>query len=361
MSNYFVKIPLFVFGIFLVSLVLSSCASSPDVLRFSMPSSSALLKQQVWPKPPQTPRYLYLGDLRGESNVNFGAGNNRSLMTRFFSALVGVDNSPASKINLFRPQQGVVADNGQIYIVDAGRRAVFVFDEKKSEFSVWNEEHSGLPLLSPVGIAIAEQRVLVTDSEQAAIFVLNDKGLLVQSIRNPALLRPTGIAYDAITKRIYVSDTKNNDIKVFTLQGELLNTFGQTGAGPGEFNRPTFLSFYDDKLYVADSLNARIQVFTGEGEFISSIGERGLYIGNFSRPKGIAVDSHGNIYVTESFYDYVLIFNSAGKFLLSIGGSGQTAGKFSQPTAVWIDSNDRVFISDMLNARVSMFQYLGNK
>ncbi len=326
----------------------------------SQPVSNSVLKNKtVWPPAPQIARYLYVGDLRGESNKPKNGQEISGVVSRFFSALVGLDNSSKAKVDLLRPQQGVVDSNGRIYVVDAGRRAVFAFDQKKSEFFIWDEINSGLPFSSPVGIAIVEDRIMITDSGKAKIFVLNNNGKLLTSFGDKDLKRPTGIAYDKSTKRIFIADTESDNIKIYSSQGVLLKTFGKRGAALGDFNRPTFLSFKNNKLYVADSLNARIQIFSSDGKVINSIGKRGLYVGNFSRPKGIAVDSQGNIYVTESFYDYLLVFNPAGELLLSIGGSGQKPGQFSQPTAVWIDNSDRVFVSDMLNARVSIFQYLG--
>ncbi len=343
----------------LMLVLLSSCANMPEKLMFSMPMSDISNVNRVWPQLPQTPRFLYIGDLLGESNQVKDSSINRSMLSRFFAVLVGLDYQQDAKIDLLRPQQGVVDSDGRIYVVDRGRQAVFVFDEKKGKFFIWNEAELDLPFKSPVGIAIVEKLIMVTDSEQGKIFVLNKQGQLVKIIGGENLQRPTGIAYDRKGERLFVSDTLADNIKVYDLDGKLLNVIGNRGAAAGEFNRPTFISYRDNKLYVVDSLNARIQIFNQSAKHIKTIGERGLYVGNFSRPKGIAVDSEGNIYVTESYYDYLLIFNPSGELLMSIGGSGSQPGKFSQPTAVWVDNNDRVFVSDMLNARVSIFQYLG--
>ena len=340
--------------------LLNACAVTPDKLLFSMPTSSlGVDNQQVWPRPPQTPRYLFLGDIRGESSRLEVSKKKGSAMSRFFAALVGLESESIPLINLVRPQHGSADDKGRIYVADPGRQAVFVFDEQAGEFLIWNEDLLNIPFKSPIGIAVAENTVLVTDSELGVVYVFSKEGELINNFGEDNLQRPTGIAYDPSGKRIFVSDTNDNNIKVFDLEGKLLDVIGSEGANPGEFNHPTFLMYHGHKLYVADSLNARIQVFDDAGDSIQIIGERGLYIGNLTRPKGIAVDSDGNVYVTESYYDHLLIFNPDGELLMSIGGSGNLAGQFSQPTGVWIDSNDRLFVSDMLNSRVSMFQYLG--
>ncbi|MCH7880258.1 MAG: SBBP repeat-containing protein [Proteobacteria bacterium] len=344
----------------LMVCLLNACATTPDKLMFSMPANNLQPGQlQVWPRPPQTPRYIYIGDIRGESSRAKSDKKKGSALSRFFSALVGLESESIPLINLLRPQHGAVDDKGRIYVADPGRQAVFVFDEKSGEFFIWNEAELNIPFKSPVGIAIAENTILVTDSEQGLVYVFTEEGQLINTLGAEILQRPTGIAYDPLRKRVFVSDTKADNIKIFNLQGALLDVMGARGSNPGEFNHPTFLNYHDDKLYVADSLNARIQIFNDADESIKIIGQRGLYIGNFTRPKGIAVDSDGNIYVTESYYDHLLIFNPMGELLMSIGGSGALAGQFSQPTGVWIDSNDRLFVSDMLNSRISIFQYLG--
>lgn len=342
-------------------MVLSACSVAPDKLRFKMPTQDGLRSQMVWPEPPLKARYRHIGELRGEANKMADPQRERKALSRLFSTLVGLGHNDTPTTNLSSPQQGVVDEKGRIYVVDTGRQAVFVFDEKLSEFSLWNESELGIPFMSPVGIALAGNLILVSDSKQGVVFLLDEQGTLVKTIANKRLKQPTGVAFDPLTKRIFVSDTANDNIKVFDLDGALLKTVGKKGAARGEFNRPTFLSYKDQRLYVADSLNARVQILNEMDGTIRTIGERGLYVGNFSRPKGVAVDSDGNIYVTESFYDHLLIFNSGGELLLTIGGSGRQVGKFSQPTAVWVDARDRVFVADMLNSRVSIFQYLGDR
>ena len=326
-----------------------------------MPTTNpAAVAPIVWPEPPLQAHYQYIGDLRGESNKIKSSEEKKSGFERFFSSLVGLDSEYIPLLDLLRPQHGVVDKNGRIYVTDPGLQAVFVFDEVTGEFFIWNEKKLDIPFLSPVGIALTETSVLVADSEQGLIFEFDLNGSLIKTFGKETLQRPTGIAYDPEQKRILVCDTQQDNIHVFSLQGNPIKVIGSKGSKIGEFNRPTFITYKNNKLYVSDSLNARIQVFNSKDEPVNSIGQRGLYVGNFTRPKGVAVDSDGNIYVSESYYDHLLIFNSVGEFLLSIGGSGNQPGTFAQPTGIWTDNKDRVFVSDMLNSRISIFQYLGD-
>lgn len=340
-------------------LLLPACSIAPPKYAFQMPGIDPdSADNAVWPAPPEVPRYSFIGHLYGESNTPKGDPD-RGGFARFLAAVVGLDENDIDATDLIQPQQVCSDGVGRVYVADSGRQAVFVFDERLGEFFIWNETSLNIPFLSPVGIAYAGDSVWVTDSELALIYRLDPEGDLIDTLGQGIVGRPTGIAYDALGERVFVSDTGNNDIKVFDVDGSLVDVWGNSGPREGELNRPTFIAYRGGRLYVSDSLNARIQVFDSLGEYRGTLGQRGLYIGNLARPKGIALDSDGNVYVSESYYDYVVIYNARGELLMSLGGSGVSPGQFSQPTGVWVDDRDRVFVSDMLNRRISMFQYLG--
>ena len=346
-------------GLF-IAIQVTACSTVSDLHSFDMPGvDEGNGPSQVWPALPAVPRYAFIGHLQGESN-RAEQTPQRGSWARFFAAVAGLDSEQEEALDLVRPQQVVADNNGRIYVTDPGLQSIFVFDENLGEFSVWNERSLDIALPSPIGIALAENSLWVTDSELALVYQLNARGEVLNSFSDDRLKRPTGISFDAQRRRFYISDTAAGDIKLFDPGGQWLETWGTAGNGEGQFNRPTYLYYRDNLLYVADSLNARVQILDAAGHFVRTVGHRGLYVGNFSRPKGIALDSDGNIYVAESYYDHLLVYNSDGRLLMSIGGSGSEAGQFSQPTGLWVDDLDRVFVSDMLNSRVSMFQYLGN-
>ena len=341
-------------------LLLAGCSTFDSQYPFQMPGMDAETgSSRVWPELPEVPRYAFIGHLLGESNRPEPVPQQGAL-ARFFAAIVGLDAEPKTSLDLVRPQQVTTDNLGRVYVTDPGLQSIFVFDEVAGEMVVWNERNLDISLPSPIGLVLAQESVWVTDSELGLVYQLSANGELIKRFGQNELERPTGISYDATGERLFVSDTAAGSIKIFNLQGELIDTWGVSGSGMGSFNRPTYLLYANDRLYVADSLNARVQILDRRGRFVQSVGQRGLYVGNFSRPKGVALDSDGNIYVAESYYDHVLIYDSEGRLLMSIGGSGPETGQFSQPTGIWVDDKDRLYVSDMLNSRVSMFQYLGN-
>jgi DNA-binding beta-propeller fold protein YncE len=55
----------------------------------------------------------------------------------------------------------------------------------------------------------------------------------------------------------------------------------------------------DGKVYVSDSGNAWVQVFTPQGRFIRQLGSFGSGRGQFLHPFDLAVDAAGNVYVAD--------------------------------------------------------------
>lgn len=313
----------------------------------------------MWPAAPEVPRYLYTGTLTGEPNFRRDEAA-VSALARLGRWVAGLDGSGSAPLVLQRPGALVGDEAGRLYVGDASRQAVFVFDETAGELLLWEQAAAGLRFVAPSGLATAEGRLFVADAELAAVFVLDTRGEPLATWGRGLLKRPTGLARDPVSGHLYVADTAAHDVKVFSGAGELLHVIGRRGAEAGEFNFPTHLAFVRGELYVTDTLNNRVQVFGAEGQVHQrQLGQRGLVLGNLVRPKGVGVDSEGNVYVVESYYDSLLVFSPRGEFLLPIGGTGTATGRFYLPAGVWVDLRNRVHIADMFNGRVVTFQFLG--
>ena len=316
-------------------------------------------RKLLWPTAPEIPRYLYAGTLTGEQNFRRPEGE--SALKRFGRWLVGLNGRGETPVVLQRPGAVMGDDNGRLFVADASRQAVFVFDEKAGELKVWDRAEGLLNFVAPSGIAMSARGGLyVADAELGAVYELDAQGEPAGVLGRGLLRRPTGVARDAASGRLFVTDTYAHDVKVFDAQGQLVQTIGQRGAGRAEFNYPTHLALAQGQLYVTDTLNARVQVFdAATGVHRRSFGQRGLVVGNLVRPKGVAVDGEGNVYVIESYYDSLLVFDAQGQLLMSMGGHGTATGRFYLPAGLWVDGRNRVHIADMFNGRVVLFQFLG--
>jgi DNA-binding beta-propeller fold protein YncE len=133
----------------------------------------------------------------------------------------------------------------------------------------------------------------------------------------------------------------------------VLNAFGHSGNGPGEFNRPEGLCVdAQDRLYVADSCNHRIQIFSREGKLLRTYGKAGSGPGELSYPYDICVDNAGRQYVCEFGNSRIQIFDANDRSIEIIGGPGAEPGRFGNPWGVALDSAGNLYVADSQNHRV---------
>ena len=137
---------------------------------------------------------------------------------------------------------------------------------------------------------------------------------------------PRGMASDA-EGNIYVAEMVNHRVQVLRNDGSYLRAWGkggtggyeQVGSGYGEFRLP-YQTAVDDKglVWVTDTDNERVQVFTREGGFVRAFGANnadgtiGSLPGQFHKPYGAASDCVGNVYITEQENRRVQVFGERG-------------------------------------------------
>ena len=92
-----------------------------------------------------------------------------------------------------------------------------------------------------------------------------------------------------------------------------------------------------------------MKVFSKEGEYLNSIGSYGRGMGQFVRPKGIAVDRDQNLFVVDAGFQNVQIFNSEGQLLMFFGGPYQGPGDMYLPANVIVDYDNIGYFEKYVN------------
>src|SRR6266704_5072169 len=172
---------------------------------------------------------------------------------------------------------------------------------------------------------------------------------------------------------LYVTDLSQR-VSVISPGGQVLRRWGNPGTGPGEFKfiagdptTPTDVAGSiavgrTGMVYVSDSGNGRVQVFTPQGRFIRQFGSYGARKGQFFFPGDLAVDGSGNVYVTDDQNQTLAKFSPAGKVIWQIGGSASSdQDLFGHQHLASIDAHGRLVMVNDDQGRVLYVDPSGHK
>jgi sugar lactone lactonase YvrE len=223
---------------------------------------------------------------------------------------------------LDRPTGIATGPDGTIYVLNAANARIDRYAPDGTNIGIWNGQVEEPLKLSwngvqgGTGLEVGpDGLVYIADTWNHAVVVVSPDGKVVRVLGNrgvqsditdagspdqqPGLFfGPRNVAVTA--ERICVTDTGNERVQVFAMDGTFITAFGGFGEGDGQFVEPTGIAVAPDgTIWVADSGNARLQQFDAEGGFIASYpvpewdGQQGI-----NRLNLLAFDDNGILYFT---------------------------------------------------------------
>ena len=314
--------------------------------------------QLQWPAPPDAPRYVYETQLRSPADIRPEKEDER--VRRMLTGRSAVSSDP-----VYRKPAALAARKGRIYVADPPTASVVVFDVPRQRvFQIGVREPN--QVRKPVSIALdASDRVYVLDAGRRAVMVYDSLGLFLFSVGDPAVLeQPSGVAVSADGQKIFVVDRgslEGDDHKVvaYAPDGKELFRLGPRGSGPGQFNIPLSATVSPDgTLFVLDSGNFRVQGFDLKGRPHMIFGSVGTGLGQFSRPRSIATGPDGKIFVSDGSFNNVQIFNPQGELLMWIGTPHlrDGPGQFGLIASIAADETGRLYMSDHYHNKIEVYR-----
>jgi len=237
----------------------------------------------------------------------------------------------------------------------------------------WAKLPPGYSFLDIGGLSVdSKGRVFILNRSPHPVIVLDKDGTFISSWGEGIFKRPHGSRIRG--NFIYCVDEGSHAIYKFTMEGKLLETFGNkdqpsdTGyvrtqklmeslasikRGGPPFNRPTGIDFNSKgEMYASDGYgNARVHKFSKDGKLLFSWGEPGTKPGQFMLPHNVWIDKFDRVWIPDRENSRIQIFDGNGKFLT------QWTDVF-RPTDIYIDKNDIVYVSE-IRPGVSIFTFEG--
>ena len=163
-------------------------------------------------------------------------------------------------------------------------------------------------------------------------------------------------AVDHVRRRQCEQHGGHDRVQKFTREGKWLASFGSFGTGPGQFQRPSGLTWLAGKIYVTDAVNNRVLIFTDAGQYLGVLGAPGQPPLDFNLPYDIAAGGDGALYVIEYGGGRLTKVSTDGRLLGRYGHTGGGEGEFATPWGLAIDSRMRLRIADTKNRRIVSLQ-----
>jgi DNA-binding beta-propeller fold protein YncE len=175
--------------------------------------------------------------------------------------------------------------------------------------------------------------------------------------------------YDSATNQLYVADTPNNRVEIFSFSASACATdspsaftfvsqFGTRGVGAEQFTQVYGVAVdpVNGWVYAVDGAG-RVEKSDLNGNFISQFG-----VGTLNEPRQVTVAPNGDVLVMNARDHDCLVFSGAGASLTSFGSLGAGDGMFTaDPRGVAVSADGTLaFVTDSGGKRIEVFNLLSS-
>ena len=189
---------------------------------------------------------------------------------------------------------GVAVDGSNIYVTDASKNTLLKFDKTgKLLKSVGQKGNGEGEFDRPAGMTIVGGEVIVCDHHNNRLQVFTSDLVFVRQTGslgedNGQLEGPWDITHDE-DGNLYVTETGNNRVPVFTINGEFLRIL----VAPGRIATPTGITYHQGLVYISEWTENRALYICRKN------GEEGRSILCENSKGGVATDQDGFIYICD--------------------------------------------------------------
>ncbi|HEX3030824.1 MAG TPA: hypothetical protein VHS59_01055 [Bacillota bacterium] len=211
-------------------------------------------------------------------------------------------------------------------------------------------------LKEPAYAAAADNgKIYVADSGNHVVKIFSSRGRFISEFgqinKGKQLLYPYGIGFLGSDK-VLVADTGAGALYEFDAEGNYVSTWYDS-------NRKSRLAGVvvgqDDKVYVSDMEGLQVLVFSPEGKLVENF--RGIKT-EIGLPQGLAVTSDGDLWIVDSRNYNVKLFSPKGELKAIFDGGPQWP--LSTAKGLALDSKERIYVVDTLSSIVRVFKSDGS-
>ena len=185
--------------------------------------------------------------------------------------------NPILTIDRVKGPWGVaVNQRGEVVVTELNGHCVSVLNQCGKKLQSFGTQGSGHGQFKyPQGVTVdSEGNILVADTGNQCIqkFATTGEFLTAVGTKGSGPLQfnlPSDVTFNATNHKVYVVDYWNHRVQVLNSDLTFSSTFGKEGSGKGQFKYPWSIACDSTgNVYLTDSMNHHIQVFTAGGKFL---------------------------------------------------------------------------------------------
>lgn len=265
-----------------------------------------------------------------------------------------------------------------VALIYSGRVPAVAGDAPKNapahERFIWGYEKAQ-DFLDPMGLDYDEagKRVYVADTGNGRICVFTQDGMPVdeyasyrdQENKLVKFLAPIDVAVDAYGS-IFVSDQQLGKVIAMDFRGNEIFTLDTAKAEPEAITLGRVVIDKNNNLFVGDTTNNQVLVFDAEGNFKHKFGKvEGAKTSRIEQVNDIyPAPGQDRIFVTSKAGTAFHIFNYDGAWLTGLGAHENGSMNYSYPSGIVSLPDGSLFVADTLRSEVKMYgsalDHLGN-
>ncbi|MCB2156269.1 NHL repeat-containing protein [bacterium] len=210
----------------------------------------------------------------------------------------------------------------------------------------------------PVGLAVLDNgTVVVGEDGLDRIALYSPDGTFIDTLGSGIgeIGRPTAIAVDNQSGRIYAIDSESARVRVFTTNGDPATSWG----GHSLFEYPVDVAVNPNagEVYVADQQKLEIFAFSPSGTLLRRFGTAGYAPGQFGRIQALEVDGQGQILVLDSYQNHIQLLTPTGDHITTFGYFGNWRGSLANPIDLGVIPSERVYVTSPGTQTIQSYRY----
>ena len=293
----------------------------------------------------------YLRKLDGEnlSKVN-------SLIAKIISKYTWPILSPVV-IPVEKPHSITILDNGVFAVTSRLKVLIYSLNLTLLNEFAWAATSSTngdrINSINSIAYSKLNKTIYIADNFVHSIKVFNLEGKLLNQYFRDA--REYGLVADMIitvNNQIIITDEEHNRIFIHDLNMRLIRIIQPILNNAPIMNNPIGITLdLDSNIIVANWAKNVVQTYDPDGKILLS----SFHTGDIESILSVEVNKHGNIIVPMIEYDQIGVFDKNGNQIKTIGSHGSDIGQLNTPFDIAINTYGDIYVCDQDNNRVQIF------